>query len=348
MRAPDISEVGEFNRVLMATAELSVQGQGCLSDSVIALCSSLTFGGRPVNHRKILRLCSFAGLLSTDQRKVMLTESGREFLELNLELSYELSDEQKRFVAEKLVLFGPWCPRARDLFLTFSPNYSKITYELSLFDKPLPQRCRPLAHLLRELGVVLEDSGSLIVAPLYVASVAQLLADRHGTSDEELGQALLLNRKLGAQAEEMVVDYERKRLKALGRGAEAKLVRKISHLDVGAGYDIESFDGINPLFDYDRFIEVKASRNPELRFYWTSNERRVAEKLGKKYWIYFVGNLRGEKPTSIAPIMIQDPSTRLSQLSHLRVEVSTYIITQQCKELLSTFLEQDAIGGFLL
>jgi hypothetical protein len=348
MKSLQASEIEELNRILTATAELSFQGQGCSVRSVVALCSSVTFGGRPVDHYNMLRLCSSAGLLSMSQGKVALTESGKEFLKLNPESSYELTDAQKHFVVENLILSGPWRSCARDLFLSFSPNYTKITYELSVFDKPLPLRWRSLAHVLRELGAILENGTTLTVAPPYVASVVQLLADRYGTTDEELGQALLAKRRLGAQSEEMVVEYERTRLSVLGRNAEADLVRRISQLDIGAGYDIESFDGDKPLFDYDRFIEVKASQQPQLRFYWTSNERRVAEKLGRQYWIYFIGGLQGSKPDAITPIMIQDPATRLSQISQLRVEVSTYIVTQQSGELSLESVGKEDARGFLL
>jgi len=195
--------------------------------------------------------------------------------------------------------------------------------------------------------VLLETDGVLTVAPEYVASVVQLLADRHGTTEEHLRKTLQANRKLSAQAEEAVVEYERNRLRALNRVAEASLVRRIAQLDVAAGYDVESFDGDKPLFDYDRFIEVKASQGTELRFFWTANERRVAEKLGNRYWIYFVGNFRNNADDRIAPIMIQDPATRLWKISQLRVEVSTHLVTQSKDLILNPITQQD-IKGFLL
>jgi hypothetical protein len=347
MKLPQSPDLDELNRVLMAVAELSVQGQGCSVDSVIALCSSFVFGGRPVDHRETLRLCSFAGLVSIAEGKITLTETGRKILDLNPIHSYELTAAQKQFVAERLILSGPWRSRARDLFLNFSPNYSKITYEFAESDSPLPLRYGSAVHLLRKLGVLIEVDNIFTVAPEYVASVRQLLSDRHGTTEEDLARALQANRKLSAQAEEAVLEYERKRLRALGRDAEASLVRRISQLDVGAGYDIESYNGDKPLFDYDRFIEVKASQGRELRFYWTANERQVAEKLGSRYWIYFVGNFRSNQADQIAPIMIQDPATRLSQISQLQIETSTYLVTQRKEPTLKPIDQQD-VKGFLL
>jgi hypothetical protein len=347
MDLPQTTEVDELNRVLIAVAELSVEGQGCSVESVVTLCSSFALGGRSIDHKKTIRLCSFAGLLSVGKGTVALTETGKKFLELNPTRLYELTDAQKHFVAKQLILSGPWRSRARDLFLSFSPNHSRITYEFVLSDNPLPLQYRSIVHLLRSLGVVLETDAVLSVAPRYVAPVVRLLADRHGATDEDLGKALLADRKLGAQAEEAVLEYERKRLRALGRDAEASLVRRISQLDVGAGYDIQSYDGDKPLFDYDRFIEVKASQADELRFYWTANERRVAEKLGSRYWIYFVGNFRSNQADQIAPIMIRDPANRLPDVPQLQIEASTYLVTQLNELSLEPINQQD-IRGFLL
>lgn len=347
MKLPQTTEVDELNRVLIAVAELSVQGQGCSADSVMTLCSSITFRGRPANHRRILRLCSYAGLLLVSKGRVALTETGREFLELNPTSSYELTDGQKRFLAEDLILAGPWRSRARDLFLSFSPNYSKLTYQFAPTDNPLSLRYSSAVHLLGKLGVLLETDGVLMVAPEYLASVVQLLADRHGTTEGDLSKAIQAKREFSIQAEEAIVKYERGRLRALGREAEASLVRRISQLDVAAGYDVESFDGDKRLFDYDRFIEVKASQGADLRFFWTANERRAAEKLGNRYWIYFVGNFRNNVADRIAPIMIQDPATRLWKISQLRVEASTHVVTQ-CKDLELNPIAQPDIKGFLL
>jgi len=347
MKLPDSNELRELNRILIAVAELTDQDQGCSVNSVITLCSSFTLGGRPADHAKTLRLSSYTGLLSVEQRTVRLTHLGREFLSGNPDFLYEITETQKIFLAEQLIFNRPWESRARDLLLSFSPNYSKITYELSLIENPLPVRYNSTIHLLRALKVLVEADGKLIVTPRYVAHVNQLLTDRRRMSEKLLDQALQANQKLGMQAEEAVVEYERKRLRTLGHNAEAELVRRISQLDIGAGYDIESFDGDKPFFDYDRFIEVKASRKSELRFFWSANERRAAKEKGNKYWIYFVGRFKQSKSDEIIPIMIQNPVKRLSQISQLSVDVATYIITQ-CNDLSLNPISHKNVKGFVL
>lgn len=347
MELPDSNELNELNRTLIAVAELTDQDQGCSVNSVTTLCSSFTLGGRLVDHAKMLRLSSYTGLSSIEQGTVRVTNLGREFLSGNPNFLYEITETQEIFLAEQLIFKGPWESRARDLFLSFSPNYSKITYELSLIENPLPVRYNSTIHLLRVLEILVETDGKLIVAPRYVAHVNQLLAGRRRMSEKLLEQALQANQRLGMQAEEAVVEHERKRLRALGRNAEAELVRRISQLDIGAGYDIESFDGDKPLFDYDRFIEVKASQGSELRFFWSANERRAAKEKGNKYWIYFVGRFKQSKSDEITPIMIQNPAKRLSQISQLSVDVATYIINQ-CNDLPLNPISHKNVKGFVL
>jgi hypothetical protein len=347
MVLPQSAELNELNRVLIAVTRLCDQNRSCSVDSVITLCSSVTLGGHPVDHEKTLRLCTYAGFLTRQKGMVTLTEVGQEFMGHNPDLIYEITDAQKHFFAERVILRGPWRPRARDLLLSFSPNFPNLTYELGIVDNPPPVRYNSLIHLLQVLGVLAKSEGKLSVAPVYVATVNQLRADQHGTTEGALDQMLQASRKLGALAEDAVVEYERKRLRALGRDAEAELVRRISQLNAGAGYDVESFNGDKPLFDYDRFIEVKASQESDLRFFWTSNERRVAENKGAMYWIYFVGEFRKNKADQITPVMIQNPASRLSQISQIGVETATYLVRQR-DDLPLQPAHQLSIGGFVL
>jgi hypothetical protein len=137
-------------------------------------------------------------------------------------------------------------------------------------------------HVLKRLQVIAEADRVLDVEPSYVRYVIKLRAGQEGTTQAELNDILQADQKLSDHAEEAVVQFERRRLRSLGREVEAELVRRISQLDVGAGYDIESFDGSEPPLGFDRFIEVKASTRSEMRFFWSANEHRIAQTLNGK------------------------------------------------------------------
>jgi len=120
----------------------------------------------------------------------------------------------------------------------------------------------------------------------------------------------------------------KKRLLNLGRNAEADLVRRISQLNVSAGYDIESFNGDFLSVIFDRFIEVKASIYNELKFFWTINEYEVAKEKGDNYWIYFVGGFNDKSQSNVKPILIQNPAEKLYEISQIKIEPTKFMISQ--------------------
>ncbi len=108
---------------------------------------------------------------------------------------------------------------------------------------------------------------------------------------------------------------------------ESKFVKKISDLNVSAGYDILSFDAKSLDLKYDRFIEAKGSSNNLISFEWSNNEMRKAKNLGQKYWIYFLGGVDIEKKSSMEqPILFQDPIKKIIGNPDFDLEYSKLII----------------------
>jgi hypothetical protein len=344
---PEPKDLNEFNYVLITIASSSEQLKSCSANLVIDTCSLVVYGGQPVNYKRILSLCSYAGLISYKKGHVKLTELGILFLSKNPTGTYEITNEQKRFISENLILSGPWMSRARDIFLNFVPNYKKVTFEFDSVNNPLPKRFNAILYLLMTLSVIEDLKGLYTVTPNYVSKVVSLRAEIEIKTEEQLIEMLEANRKLSDHAEDSVVEYERSRLIKLGRNAEADLVRKISKLNVSAGYDIESFDGDKPQLEYNRFIEVKASQNKEIRFFWTYNELKTAEKLGDRYWIYFIGNFTQSDHNLPSPIMIRNPALRINHIHELKVDISQYLISQ-IEELMLTPIEIENVKGYLL
>jgi hypothetical protein len=114
-------------------------------------------------------------------------------------------------------------------------------------------------------------------------------------SIEELEAALQRQREQGLAAEEWALEHERERLRKKLCRAEADAVRRLSDVDICAGYDIASFNGRSEDFTFDRFIEVKSTSQPEPVFVWSRNEIETARRLGQTYWLYV---LTGFRPSS--------------------------------------------------
>lgn len=98
-------------------------------------------------------------------------------------------------------------------------------------------------------------------------------------------------KKLGDRGEKIVLDMERKRLRALGYPDLAKKVTKAKYDYLG--YDIKSFETNGD----PRYIEVKATRSKvgTANFFLSSNELDKAKKLSN-YFIYMVYDIISQSP----------------------------------------------------
>ena len=122
----------------------------------------------------------------------------------------------------------------------------------------------------------------------------------------------------GDAGEMFVVDYEQKRL-----NPHQKSPKRISAIDVGAGYDILSYNNAYST-EFDRFIEVKSFRG-QPHFYWSSNEKRVAEVLGENYFLYLV-DLSAVEQENYIPQIIANPAITLLSDDWL-IEPNSYRVT---------------------
>jgi hypothetical protein len=119
------------------------------------------------------------------------------------------------------------------------------------------------------------------------------------TTPEELAKIMRAMEENGKLGEAFVIHDERRRLRLAGLNSLADGVRWVSLESVGEGYDIQSFedDGAK------RFIEVKTSVGSNRTFDMSDNEWRTACRLGNRYYIYRVSNIRS-KPSILR---YQDP-----------------------------------------
>lgn len=114
----------------------------------------------------------------------------------------------------------------------------------------------------------------------------------------------------GAEAEEWVLDRERRRLSS--HPLLDQIVRT-SIEDAAAGFDISSFSTCNTII-HDRFLEVK-SYSGRRRFFWTRNEIATAKRLGEAYHLCVINRDRmGED--DYEPEVISAPYAALVETDH--------------------------------
>lgn len=341
MTLPETNLLNFFNKVLISLTELTQNDGTCSKDTLISHCKTVVHGGQMGEYELVIEYCKQCGLLKIKDSGVYLSSLGERFLSANPEKYFEITEAQKQLVAERIVFRGAWVNHARELFEKFSLNQTSAVYEISIIDSPITAEHNSIVHLFKHLGILLEHDYVIKVDKKYSELVYHITADGKVVSEQQLEKILMENRKLGAQAENAVVQFEKKRLNNLGKEIQSEMVKRISTINTAAGYDIESFDGTSDEIFPNRFIEVKATSGNDLRFYWSNNEMNVAKQKEKKYWIYMVKSFKESEENKICPILIQDPIKAIPNYSYLSMEAHTYIIQEIAEIDLSEHIIED-------
>jgi hypothetical protein len=303
-----VQHIAELNRVIITVNSIS-SSKG-IERSVIV--------DQP-DHEETINFCVDIGLLKARGKQfVFLTDQGRSFLDLNPEYLYDLSSEQKRYLIRGFFLDGVLQREVRDCLKCFVESEKKKTFTWSSIDgTPFGQNWWIVSHL-EQLGLIEQLESGYSVNKEFTKTVAAFINEPKGYTEAQLLKWLEEKKRLGNIAEEIVLEFERNRLRTLGYVVEASCVKPVGKLKTNAGYDIESYNGKSKNMLFDRFIEVKGSGDPKLRFIWSQNEIKIAEKLGNKYWIYYQGGINKKTgKTLFKPIMIQDPFNSIETDSRL-------------------------------
>jgi hypothetical protein len=210
-----------------------------------------------------------------------------------------------------------YCGLLRETILGPVFQHDPGTGELQVVQRLLPYREKGLPYLLLEFGLILRsDAGTLAVAPDAVPAFLDVLAflnekalrTRVMTPDE-LDAWLAARRAAGETAEAFAMEFERRRL---GGHRLLDQIRWVSTDDVGAGFDILSFDDQRSLL-LDRSIEVKGYSG-ERAFHWSKEEIDTARRKREAYWLYLVDRDRiGDQ--GYVPEMLNDPYTYLIEVN---------------------------------
>lgn len=306
-----ISNLKELNRILLGVNELSTD-EGALIKNVIDYCGDIVLEGSIVNHKETIEFCLFIGLLRRKQDYVLLSETGKTLLSYNTEKNFSLSQTQKDILARECFFKGKLSPEVRKFLQQFSPDYKKKTFVWSKTDGFPLKGNKQFVSLLIQSGILFRTDDTFIINPEYAPLVSSFNASSEAMTDEELKERLEARAIVGKIAENIVVEYEKRRLLSENHKAESDMVQTVSNINVKAGYDVASFDGESQTFDHDRFIEVKGSTGTDMSFLLSSNEIRVAKEKGTQYWLYFVGGIDIEsKTSSMEPLIFQDPAATI-------------------------------------
>lgn len=246
------------------------------------------------------------GLLAKTRDVVRLTTLGKRFIENREGDSLDLNHIQCRLLLGLLMddrEFGAEIARLGRVMQRDASGSFRVR-ALTVMEIG----AKDLAQLLQQLGFLRYEDPMLVVNETFDEMLTLEVARFAALSEEDLWKMLEARRMRAREIEEKVLIEEQLRLRRLGRDDLAELAFRISAKDVGAGYDIHSFDQDGST----RFIEVKSSCGDVLRFEWSLGERNRAQESAGQYWIYFVPLAHALPQPNFCPVvMIQDPVGRI-------------------------------------
>lgn len=143
---------------------------------------------------------------------------------------------------------------------------------------------------------------------------------RRKITEKQLFYQLQMEKEQGDTGEDWVLEYEKRRI--TNKQLQGR-IKRISLIDVGAGFDIVSFNN-NDSNDFDRFIEVKTYKGNE-HFHWSHNEIEKASLMGEDYYIYLI-DIDCINYEDYEPLIIQDPIKRIGESEGWAKRPDSYLV----------------------
>lgn len=279
------------------------------------------------NFSEIKKFCLDCRILIKEDSLLKVSPFGREIIDNgNSDLEFNkkqldlitqncfLEGFYSELILEKLSFFNIddtgkfWYPSGKLLFHFNHAEILPLLYECNLFE-------------LQGDKVYL----NVVYSELLKPQIANVVPKKSKISQNQIDEQLKNFKIIGEIGEEIVLLYEKIRLKELGAVDESKKVESLAKNFANAGYDIRSFNSKTDNLEHNRFIEVKSSVNKKLDFHWSENEVNIAKELGSNYWLYFVPEINSETRKTKAKIeRIQNPYKRIFENSSYTKTIESY------------------------
>lgn len=264
------------------------------------------------NYRKHIEICKELNLIEEENGTYALTKDGIQFYdEIPTENSHKIIDKKNEGVKKILIGKIEKLPNflgkeVKDIELNIQIKDGEEYFSVS--NNEIKKMDKRFLKLLKDLDLISYNFGEYNISNKIIKSFPKRKMEN--MSEDELYKMLEKQKEIGLAAEEETMRYERNRLEKLGmQEFVLKKIKRISKEKTNAGYDIESFNGGKISFNFDRFIEVKATTENNPIFYWSENELKVAKIKGNQYFIYFWVNFGKANQKLLTPI--QNPYEKI-------------------------------------
>jgi hypothetical protein len=263
--------------------------------------------GRYHNHDLLLWINAF-DFLQQDGQFVRLRIEHQSFIDQVSQLSYPFSE------AASLINSYIFKNREKKIYSMvgqilqlFTPRNGELKIQIKTI--PYPSTEYSLIQLLIQTRIIIIRDNYYCISTECIDWVQPFFARKRAISADEFERILDYKKKLGYAAEIKCLEYEKKRLTKLGLQHLITNIQHIGILDVTEGYDILSYIDASSGIIPDMYIEVKATSDKEIKFYWTKNEIEKAKQYGALYWLYIVTEFNPDNLESGKININQDPYT---------------------------------------
>ena len=274
------------------------------------ICSH-AFGKRYLFVEDLINYCTTFGWINTTSDTIFLSPSL---------ISY-INDKEK--LNNELILSTVEQLFTGNIMDSTMFSYDSVQCYYSFKNELLPLSLSSVRNTLISQGFLIpirdKQGTRFYISPSFDIILSKYCQEkRKQLSLERLKKILEENELAGEKAELFVLDFEKKRI---GEPL-CNNIKRISDIDVSAGFDIVSFNSLNSLKP-DRFIEVKAISN--ISFYWSRNEYEIAKLKGEMYYLYLV-ELTKINEIGYIPEIIRNPAKEIMETDKWFVESESYHI----------------------
>jgi hypothetical protein len=227
-----------------------------------------------VNCHATLALLEYLGCIERNNGMVLLTATGVELIQTP---NSKRIDYITKHCIVKLIQEG--------LFDENAFEFDQAIGKFFIRQHTFPLSMAAIRNYLITTNVIERmETGDYEINNVYEETmINKVISRRKALSLEQLLTQQKKQQEQGLLAEEFVLKYERSRLH---KHPYIDKVKRISDLDVAAGFDIVSFRKEDD-FIYNKFIEVKSYRGIK-HFFWSENEIDVAKLKNESYFLCLV------------------------------------------------------------
>lgn len=271
-----------------------------------------------------------SGLVNLESGNYCISKIGQQLGKHQGEPSCQITDKAKDCFIKYILLnvdSNQWC--CGEFLLKFHVD---TVLETFVYDRHIDESDNDTKWLmlLSNVGLVRVDQDKATIEDKYLDTVNNLLMIIRNPVSIEVYDVYDERNKVGDLAEDLALEYEKDRLIRNGYPSPAILLQQISKIDKSAGYDILSFKGTGKDPGANVLIEVKGTKESNLRFIWSYNERSVAEVEKNRYWIYGYTNVDLVTKRADGPNVIKNPCYNLLKLGYTILPLDVYVTKNTC------------------